>query len=104
MVRLVVETMAVTGARDRLTRVDPDEGGRWRSMAPVALQIVDHGFQGIDLCGDQAVVLRSAVPHAGDIIHSQQFLRFPLSDGLRDEVLVSLGFTWANDRIGLSVH
>src|SRR5882672_2098726 len=77
MVRQVVETKAVTGTRDRLARVDPDEGGRGRSTAPIALLIIDHGFQGVDLRGDQAVELRSAVPHAGDVIHGQQILRLP---------------------------
>src|SRR6267143_5950898 len=104
MVRQVVETKAVTGTRDRLARVDPDEGGSGRSTAPVALLIIDHGFQGVDLRGDQAVELRSAVPHAGDVIHSQQILRLPSSDGLRDEILVSLGFARADDGIGAPVH
>src|SRR5476649_33144 len=104
MARVVVETKAVTGARDRLTRVDPHEGGSGRSAAPVALLIVDHRFQGIDLCGDQVVVLRSAVPHAGDIIHGQQLLRFPGSDGLGDEILVSLGFARANNGVGRPMH
>src|SRR5258708_17722506 len=92
MVRQVVETKAGTGARDRLARVDPDEGGSARSTAPVALLIVDHSFQGVDLCGDQVVVLRSAVPHAGDVIHGQQIFPLLSSDGLRDEALVPFGF------------
>src|ERR1700731_1131707 len=97
MVLQVVETKAVTGTRDRLARVAPDVGGSGRSTAPVALLIVDHGFEGVDLCGDQVVVLRSTVPHAGNVIHGQQIPRFPSSDGLRDEVFVSLGFARADD-------
>src|ERR1700704_821463 len=104
MVRQVVETKAATGTRDRLARVDPDEGGSGRSTAPIALLIIDHGFQGVDLRGDQAVELRSAVPHAGNVVHGQQILRLPSPDGLRDEVLVSLAFARADDGIGPPVH
>src|SRR5260370_29086287 len=104
MMRQVIETKAVTGTGDRLARVYPDEGGRGRSMVPVALLIIDRSFQGIDLCGDQVVVLRSAVPHAGDVIHAQQILRLPMSDGPRNEVLVSLGFARADDGIGRPGH
>src|SRR5258707_14820773 len=104
MVRQVIETKAVTGTRDRLARVYPDEGGRGCSTLPVALLIIDHSFQGIDLCGDQVVELRSAVPHANDVIHAQQIRRLPMSDGPRDEVLVSLGFARADDGIGRPGH
>src|SRR5262249_28768594 len=88
----VVETKAPTGARDRLARVDPDVVWRGRSTFPVALLIIDHRFQGVDLLGDQVVELHSAVPHAGDVIDAQQLLRLPASDGPCDEVLVSLAF------------
>src|SRR4051794_32984995 len=101
---MAVETQAVAGACDRLTRVASDESGRSCATACVALLVVDHRFQGVELGGNQIVIFLSAMPHAGNIIYRKQLFRFPWSNGLRDQLLVSLGFARTHDRVCRAVH
>ena len=83
----------------RLARVSGQAIGRHSAAPAPALAIVDPRFEGVDLGGDELVVLRSAMAHAGDVVDREHVVG-RLRPSRFDEVLVALGFAGADDVVG----